>query len=456
MKRTNRSIRRQLLIWVMSPILGIIILSIVSSYYLATHFANTAFDTELEENAKGLAGHVIFNNNQWTLASPELSQQAYSFHAQDKIYFLMTRPQGEIIGGDRRLGLPIQSASYPAFTDKVIQGEPVRVVTLKIPLKHDRHQSFMWIQMAETLNERSILARQILTMTIAHQLALALLATLLVGVGVTNGLIPLERLRQALEKRTPDELKPIDDGDTPTEVRPLTATINGLMKRIADHIESQKRFIANSAHQLRTPLAGLQTQLELALRQTDPALQYHALQQMQISLERIIHLTHQLLSLAKADPHRLGISALQPVNLTQLAKQGIEDFLSRAHQKAIDLGFEGLDTSVMIQGVEESLREMLSNLLDNAVLYTPHGGRVTVKVMSGDGVTLCVEDSGPGIPVDERSKVFERFYRLNTANVPGSGLGLAIVQDIVKAHRADIAIQSGCEGTGTLVSIHFP
>lgn len=455
MSSRQKSIRKQLLLWLLIPILCIIILSIFSSYYLASHFSDIAFDTELAENAKGLAGHVVYKNGQWTLASPQLSRDSYSHDAQDKVYFLITDPKGEFIGGERLLGLPIQSSSYPAFSDKRMHNEPVRVVTLKIPLKHDQHQSFMLIQLAETLNERSILANQVLITTIAHQLFLALLATVFVWFGVTRGLIPLERLQRDLAKRTPNDLRSLPDEYIPQEVRPLTGTINALMKRISGYIESQKRFTANAAHQLRTPLAGLQTQLEVALRQTDPAMKQHALEQMQVSLDRSIHLSQQLLSLAKAEPNALEIENFPPVDLTALTQEVVAFFVPQALKKEIDFGYEGSETPIVLKGNENHLRDLLSNLIDNALLYTPTGGRVTVRLSQEPKITFSVEDSGPGIPESEKEKVFERFYRLGGNNVPGSGLGLSIVREIAQTHQAQVTIHEGNQGQGALILVSF-
>jgi two-component system sensor histidine kinase TctE len=449
----RKSLRRQLLLWLIFPLLGIILVSIFSSYQLALHFADIAFDTELEENARALAGQVIKKEEKWTLASPELSEEAFRHHNRDKVYFLITDAAGQEIGGDARLGLPASGkAPFPRFADKTMEGQPVRVVTIKIPLTRNDAQSFMLIQMAETLNERSILANQVLINTIAHQLVLALLAALLVWVAVAHGLKPLEKLRQDIENRTPDELQPLSAEGIPDEVRPLTQTLNRLMMRLEKHIGAQKRFIANAAHQLRTPLAGLQTQLEIALRQDDPAARLHALNQVQISLDRAIHLTEQLLSLAKAEPNGLKF---YPVDLTALAKSVTESFVPRALEKNIDLGFNGPENPIVVQGQATNLREMLANLVDNALLYTPFGGQVTVRLVDEGDIRLEVEDTGPGIPEMERDKVFERFYRLNDNGPDGSGLGLSIVQEIVEAHWAKVTLASTSEDRGTLATVVF-
>ncbi|MCA9789427.1 MAG: HAMP domain-containing histidine kinase, partial [Cyanobacteria bacterium HKST-UBA05] len=219
--------------------------------------------------------------------------------------------------------------------------------------------------------------------------------------------------------------------------------------------EIQKRFTANTAHQLRTPLAGLQAQLEVACRQTTLGDTQHALAQMQVSLDQTIHLTQQLLSLAKAEPRPLASLTMTPVNLTDMLKNVVESFIQRAGHKQIDLGYEGPDEALMIEGVEDALQEMVVNLVDNALHYTPEGGQVTVTLSQHPEVTIGVEDTGPGIPAAEREQVFERFYRLHSSDTPGSGLGLAIVHEIAQTHHAQVTITDGENNVGTKVTVTF-
>lgn len=449
----RNSLRTQLLLWLLLPLVGMMVISIFSSYQLALHFADIAFDAELAENARTLAGQVIQRQGQWVLASPQLSQEALRLPSGDKVYFLITDASGKPIGGNPQLGLPERKASrFPHFTAKILNAEPVRVVTIKVPLNRRDARSFMLIQMAETLNERGILANQVLLNTISHQGILVLLVALLAWVGVRRGLKPLEQLGKEIAHRTPDDLKPLTEAGFPTEVVPLVHHINQLMQRLDGHIEAQKRFIANAAHQLRTPLAGMQTQLEVSMRQTDPAAHQHALNQVQFSLDRTIHLAQQLLSLAKAEPGNLPF---QSVDLAALAQDVVESLVPYALERQIEIEFDGPDNAVIVDGQAFNLREMLSNLVDNALLYTPAGGRVTVTLRQNPAVRLSVEDTGSGIPLSLRQKVFERFYRLNPNEGKGSGLGLSIVQEIAKAHQATVSITDGRDGIGTCFTVSF-
>ncbi|MCA9840543.1 MAG: sensor histidine kinase [Cyanobacteria bacterium HKST-UBA03] len=458
MSRNPASIRRQLLWWIMLPLAGVILLSLGTSYLQATRYANIAFDAELAENARAMAGQVINDHGRWRLASPQLSATAFEQPMRDQVLFLMTHENGQVIGGDKRLAQSYLSNTYPAFEDRVIDDNPMRMVTVKIPVRSTKpspSEAFILIQMAETLNERQVLTQQILINTLVHQLALALLMLLFVWWGVTRGLRPLERLGDAIAAQSPGELHPVDETNVPQEVLPLTKTINTLMTNLKGYIEIQKRFTANTAHQLRTPLAGLQTQLEVACRQTTLGDTQHALAQMQVSLDQTIHLTQQLLSLAKAEPRPLASLTMTPVNLTDMLKNVVESFIQRAGHKQIDLGYEGPDEALMIEGVEDALQEMVVNLVDNALHYTPEGGQVTVTLSQHPEVTIGVEDTGPGIPAAEREQVFERFYRLHSSDTPGSGLGLAIVHEIAQTHHAQVTITDGENNVGTKVTVTF-
>ncbi len=450
------SVRQQLLLWFLVPILGLIVLSIFSSYYLARRYANSAFDDGLEETAKAVAGQVEFQNGQWQLASPELSKAVSAHEVNEKLYFLITLPNGSIIGGNPKLGKPKPYAHSPYFRTIQVDRESFRIVTLQVPLPRHTQDTFLWVQVGETLIGRQKLVQEILIHTIGHQLVLFLLVALCIYGGLYKGLLPLERLSKEVARRSPKDLHHLDESQVPREVLPLVENLNRLMAQLESHLGAQHRFVANAAHQLRTPLAGLKTQLELLKRQTDPIRLQHAITQMEISLERSIQLSQQLLALAKVDSGVFNTAVLHPVHFNQVAETIIETYVPLALQKDIELGFEAPDYPCVILGDELILQELLSNLLDNAFRYTPSHGQVRVQmVQAADRLTLIIEDTGPGIPEKERQKVFERFYRGNHVQSQGSGLGLSIVQEIVLAHQAEIKIEASRNQTGTKVSVIF-
>lgn len=286
---------------------------------------------------------------------------------------------------------------------------------------------------------------------------LIVLVGLLVWYGVERGLRPLALLQTEISNRSHRDLSPLPEQNTPGEVRSLIRAMNGLLARLAAALSSHQRFIADAAHQLRTPLAGLKSQTELALRQKEFDEVRHTLQQLNTATGQTTHLVNQLLSLARAEPGVDRAQALQPVNLCDIARDTTTEWVPRALARNIDLGFDDAPGAVTIEGDALLLREMLGNLLDNAIRYTQRGGQVTVRVTAGpDQALLSVEDNGPGIPPAERERVFERFHRILGTGAEGCGLGLAIVREIAQSHNADTRLGAGANGDGTLVTIAFP
>ena len=247
------------------------------------------------------------------------------------------------------------------------------------------------------------------------------------------------------------------EDDTPDELRPLVEAFNELLARLQTLLSSQQRFVADAAHQLRTPIAGLRTQTELARRQTSPADVEAALAQLQTAADRTTHLVNQLLSLARAEPSADNAQPLQKVDVAVLAREVTTERVPRALAKNIDLGFESGDALPPIAGDNFLLREMLGNLVDNAINYTQPGGHITVRVTCDPGtLTLCVEDDGPGIPEAEREAVLERFHRVLGTGVEGAGLGLSIAREIVLRHGGTIRLLSGQDNHGTLAKVTLP
>jgi len=279
---------------------------------------------------------------------------------------------------------------------------------------------------------------------------------LLVWLALVRGIAPLNELQQRIRRRDSSDLSPIDEREAPEEVSPLVRAINDLLARLDQSIGAQKHFLADAAHQLKTPLAGLRTQAELAQREIDagqhePQALKKSLQQIAHSSQSAAHMVNQLLAMARAE-NQAQEAQRQNVNLARLAIETVRDFVPRALEKRIDLGYEGPeagrgalnDKGATVSGNPLLLRELIRNLVDNALQYTPAGGTVTARIVDdpfGQVVVLQVEDSGPGIPVAEREKVFRPFYRTLGTDVDGSGLGLAIVREIAVQHGAHIQLE---------------
>jgi two-component system sensor histidine kinase TctE len=450
------SIRKQLLLWLLIPILILLGLSIGSNYYLSRSFINTAYDDGLEELARMLAGQVeLEKEGRFEMASPVLTKKIMEDQSVDGLYYLILGPSNQFIAGDRRLGTSASKGLGPQYRNVKLDGRTVRIVTIRMPFETAQKPLWVSVQLGETLEDRGDLIGKILITTIAHQLILILLATACVWFGVTRGLQPLARICQAIQSRSPADLNILNLEQIPDEVQPLISAINDLLSKINSYLGMQRRFLANAAHQLRTPMAGLQTQVELLIRQELPDSAQHTLTQIQTGLNRSTHLLHQMLSLSRAEPDALKIAQFKPVNLTRLVPQVSETFVSAALRKNIDFGIEAGEEPIEVLGDENSLHDLISNLIDNALLYTPGGGKVTVRLFKEAQVVFSVEDSGCGIPTNEREKVFERFYRLEPNQTLGSGLGLSIVQEIATAHHMQIHLQEGADGIGTLVTVHF-
>jgi len=309
------------------------------------------------------------------------------------------------------------------------------------------------VQVAETLIKRDKLVLELLVASTVPQVLIAFAAVALLWLGIGQGLRPLDRLRGEIAARSPRDLRPFSERDKPQEVHSLVAALNQLLSRLNAAIASQQRFIANAAHQLRTPLAGLKTHAELARREPSTSELRSLLDMIAAETQRTSHLVNQLLTLARAEPGESPGG--QPVNLHEIVGRDVRDWVQRAVGKNIDLGFELEDAWTL--GEPLLLRELAANLLDNALAYTQAGGSVTVRtgVRNGESV-LEVEDNGPGIPEAEREKVFERFYRVPATGGEGCGLGLSIVSEIAERHSARIELADSAGGRGTLIRAVFP
>jgi len=311
------------------------------------------------------------------------------------------------------------------------------------------------IQVAQPLSVRGELAFAAAARTLAPLFLLLPVLALLIWSLVGRGLAPLDRLARAVATRTPDSLEPLPEEGVQDEVRPLVQSLNGLMARLSTALASQRAFVADAAHELRTPLAALKLQAQLAERARDPADRQSALAELEVGLDRAAHLVKQLLTLAREERGTVGPSGGEPVALADLVAQTVADYARLAEAKGIDLGATSVDEHAYVRGDPLALRTLLANLVDNAVRYAPGGGRVDVASGFGQkGAFLEVTDSGPGIPPEERERVFDRFYRRPGTREEGSGLGLSIVKAIAERHGAQVTLGEA-PGGGLAVRVEF-
>jgi len=476
----RHSLFGEILDWMLAPLLLLWPMSIAITYLVAKSIANQPFDDALEDRVTVLSQQIRSVGGKAAGQLHPSGRDILRADDVDSVYYLLAGPDGELLDGDRDLPRPrLNAADEHArsgaveFRNDSIHGTPIRVAYTYINLDplHERSPQppleppLALVQVAETLDKRAHLAGEIIKGVILPQFIILPVILALVWFALSRGLSPLAELQQRIRARPQDDLSPIDPRQVPEEISPLVGSFNDMLERLGESMAMQKRFIADAAHQMKTPLAGMRMQSELALRQLDPAEIHRSLEQLAKSSESATRLVNQLLALARAENQPQAGLAFAGIDLPVLARETVRDWVQASFAGEIDLGFEppaADEGPVVIAGQPLMLRELLSNLIDNALRYTPAGGSVTVRVRrDGERALLEVEDTGPGIAPNERERVFERFYRILGSNTQGSGLGLAIVREIARQHGAEIDIFNNprCQSKrfpGCLFRLTFP
>jgi len=452
------TLRRKLLRWLLIPLSLLFLVDAAGSWFIAARISDRVYDGELMEIARELALHVKRSGTKLTWDLESDAERTLLLDEYDKVYYSVRSPVGQVIAGDAALDGPgAARQTSPDFYDGELHGERVRVALLRAGNGAGTSIPQATVQVAETLVKRRALTQEIFIDVILPQLLLILIAGVLVAAGVARGLSPLGRLRQAVAARSHLDLSPVAaPADVPGEVHPLLQEINGLMARLDEVLTFQNRFIADAAHQLRTPVAGLKAHIEVALREDDPEQTRQALAHLYTAVERMSRLVSQLLSLARNEPSGVKKLELAPLDLSRLVFDTTMEWVPEAYKKNIDLGFEGAEPHVTVKGDALRLTELVNNLLDNAIRYTRRGGKVTVRVLPNPRPRVSISDDGPSIPVEERQRVFERFHRLLGSHTDGSGLGLAIVREIAALHQAEITLDDDSDGVGNTFTVAFP
>ncbi|WP_426189680.1 sensor histidine kinase N-terminal domain-containing protein [Massilia sp. DWR3-1-1] len=474
----QHSLFGEILDWMLAPLLLLWPMSIAITYLVAKSIANQPFDHALEDAVTVVAQQLREVDGRVVSQLAGSAREILRADEVDHVYFQVLGPRGELVDGDRDLPQPSEDererlrGAAVVFRNASMQGTPVRVAYTYVNLRPaigaapaDARNAL--VQVAETLDKRALLANEIIKGVILPQFIILPIVLALVWFALARGLSPLAQLQERIRARRPDDLSPIDSRQVPEEISPLVGSLNDMLGRLAQTIDMQKRFIADAAHQMKTPLAGMRMQSELALRQLDPEEIHRSLEQLAKSSESATRLVNQLLALARAENQPHAGAPLVPTDLATLARDTVRDWVQASFIHRIDLGYEAPsppDEVVMIAANPLMLRELLSNLIDNALRYTAPGGSVTVRVLAGAGgspALLEVEDTGPGIALSERSRVFERFYRILGSSASGSGLGLAIVREIAQQHGAEVDIFSNPHGPlrknpGSLFRVSFP
>ena len=445
-----RSLRAHLLRMLLPPIAALLGLGAVIAYYPSMEPATEAYDQSLVDIGIALGSHIRAADLGFRLELPPAVEQVLRADRYDQIYYRVGGPAGEPIAGDLDLPPPVEPTQALQYYDTKYRDRKVRAVSMPAQCGN----ATCSVIVAETTVKRTRMAREILLSNVLPEALIALATVLIVWFGVKRGLVPLARLSEEIKERSPLDLHALDASKAPEETQPLIAALNGLLGELAAANRSQQRFLANAAHQLRTPLAGLQAHTELALSLPMPKACRTQVEQVHEATIRTVRLAHQLLTLARAEP---GGHAGPPsqVDLKMMVEGVADEWVHRALQRDLDLGFDLQPARV--HGDEFLLREAFANLLHNAIEYSPRGARITVRTGTRGGKPfLEVDDEGQGIPPSERDRVLDRFYRVPGTSGTGSGLGLAIVREIASGHGASIAIGDGSGARGTRVALTFP
>jgi two-component system, OmpR family, sensor histidine kinase TctE len=514
--REQRSLFGEILDWMLAPLLFLWPMSVALTWFAAATISNKPYDREIGQLAQSVAdiaverlatgepvsalltleleravALILRTSGGGEGAAPGVGDEIEvpGSLGPDRRWVQILGPRGELLAGEGTLPVPFDDTmSLPGvhFRDETLGGEPVRVAAVRLrspalPLS-GRQSAEVLVQVAETLGARSQLATAFVTDLILPQFVILPIAVLLVWLALSRGIRPLAELQARIRRRQSQDLSPIPEGDVPVEVAPLVHAINDLLGRLDRSLAAQRHFLADAAHQLKTPLAGLRTQAELAAREIDsgrgdPAAMRHSLRQIALGSQRAAHMVNQLLAMARAEDQG-QVLRRQPLDMAAVVRAVVRDAVPKAMDRGIDLGWEGLDDlapgaespepagdgngRAMMVGEPVLLGEMVRNLVDNALQYTPRGGTVTARVRPSGGVWLVqVEDNGPGIALAERERIFQAFYRPLDNPVDGSGLGLAIVKEVAERHGGSVVVDdafphAGSGQRGALFTVRLP
>jgi two-component system sensor histidine kinase TctE len=450
--RLSQSLRVQLLCWVLLTLFGAIGFNLYDSFWTADATAKLVTDRTLLASARVIAEAVrVDEGGNVQVDVPPSALEMFDTGFGDRVSYQVITAWGSLVSGFPDLPLP---AVHLTGEDRAFHGADVRVLMLDHPVVGLPDDGAISVTVAVTHNSQYAMRRQLWLSDFSKQFVLVFVASLVTILGLQRGLAPALRLRDALRQRGRNRLDPLPPEMVQSELQPLVHALNDYMERVQNQMAAQRRFVSNAAHQLRTPLALISTQASVASREADAARRDEALFALRSSTKQISRLASQLLTLSRAEPGSRRPRS-DATDLTKAAREILEALAEEALRRNIDVGLEAV-RPVIVDGDATMLREMLVNLIDNALRYTRPNGRVTVAVEQADGnAVVTVEDNGPGIPSGEREQVFERFYRIMGTESEGSGLGLAIVREVVEGAGGSVLL-GDAEGGGLIVTVRLP
>jgi len=453
-----RSLRGELLGWLLVPLGGVVLFNGWITYHNAETIADLIADRTLLASARVIAEQVKETDGRVEALIPPSALEMFASPDRDRVIYRVMAPSGELIAGFPDVAPPPAPPNdlQPVYFDARFRNDAIRAVALAQPVISKTAGGNALVIVATTLNGRDRLISEIWRASLRDQIILVGIAALLTLFGLHRGLAPLLRLRSELRTRDPGSLKALRRDDVQSELRPLIDALNQAFSRVQGYIALQRRFIADASHQLRTPLTVLKTQAAMGLRDETQEGKTEALTAIDSGVDGMSRLVNQLLVLARAEP---GGAALRKelIDFRGVARSALESLACIAFDRAIDLSFDDEADPLPVVGHVTLLRELVLNLVDNALRHIPNGGSVAVSLTRVNGnVQLIVEDDGPGIPLEERERVLERFHRLAPSTVEGTGLGLAIVREIVAAHGGTVELSDRPRGSGLRVDVRLP
>jgi two-component system sensor histidine kinase TctE len=456
----SNSIRQKLLNWLLILLIPSLLLGTISAYYLANYFANLAYDRALFRTALALADEIEVKAGVIVVDLPDSTLNLLEYDTEDYIYYQIQGPDRQLLLGEDKLTLPktLPLIGKSTFYDEKLGRRTLRMVALNYSLVDAGAKGSAIVLIGETRTKRDKMAEEIIAIMLIPQIILIVLIIFLVNLGIKRGLISLDKLKDLISKRLPTDTRPLEELDAPEELQPLLHAMNELIIKEKSAVNERRDFLANAAHQLKTPLAGLKIQAEAALRERDLASIQHALKQISAGSDNLGRLANQLLSLARAEPEGVVAQAFVRVDLVKLINEVTSDWVPKALDKDIDLGVKCELKELNVSANNVLLQELLNNLIDNAIRYNQAGAKVTVALNKvNHEAVLSVQDNGLGIALFEQQKVFERFYRVLGTAENGCGLGLAIVQEIAHQHQARVLLEYSDmkKQTGTTVKVIF-
>ena len=457
------SLRLRIAGWLVSSLLAILLLTAVWSYNRAIFAANHAYDRSLTTAIKGIAESIHATDGRISVDIPYSALDLVDEDVQERIFYAVVAADGSTLTGYDDLYLPAWVSlgkGEPRMVDTQFRDHAVRLAVMRKRLYDPalKGGDTVTVLFAETTEARTQMALRLFFDSLRWQILLVIAAIVVLMILLSSSLRPLLELSEAVRQRRADDLTPVPVTDVPSEARPLIDAINSHTARLVRMLQARRRFLADAAHQIRTPLAVLGTQAEYGIRQDDVDEMRRTFVGMQGSIRSTRHLANQMLTLARAEQAEHIIQDPQTVDFSTLVREVAGDFALLAVQKGVDLAYDGDTSDLSVSGNATMLQSAVSNLIDNALRYTPVGGHVALDVFRrAADVCLTVCDDGPGIPESERERVFDRFYRvLGNRDSEGSGLGLCIVREICLAHGGTVRLADGPNGHGLSVELTLP